>query len=769
MTSSQPVFLDITQHWARPFIQRLQAQGLINGFKDNTFRPDQNLTRGEFATLLKAAFPTPAKRQYIQFSDVTKDFWAAKAIQTAYESGFISGFPDGRFYPQNPVTRLQVLLALVSGLNLAKGDHLNLEDLYTDADIIPGYATQSVITATRSQLVVNHPNPEALNPNLNATRGEVAAIIYQALVLLKKADPIICQYLVELSKPGIIRTGTHLSVNGRKWKLPWSQWSSGIATNTGISDKGIMQVLGINPLNTTDENSQTVSWFSSTPYKFKTTWDAECRYLKINQLAELSGWDLEIQDQTLNIISKLGTVPALTFEERSNSSQMMVTLNQPTPWELYQQNTQWEVVVDAVTSATVAKPFQEQSQPTPTSGTSEQQNEGETAGTTQKPSRPIVKNINNQTVIQGTLPDGYGVKVSTLNNPNRILIELRQDGLIERDITWTKGLRWRQQYITLNNSRFPVVWLTLNPGSSLNLRPIWANLTGMKGIDSLLKTVDNCQCLAAINGGYFNRNNLLPLGAIRRDGKWFSGPILNRGAIAWNDAGQTKIARFSLKETLISSSGQRLDCELLNTGYVKAGIARYTPEWGESYTPLTANEIVILVENNIVKQQIESTNTTSGIAIPKNGYLLTLRSFRSALSSFSVGTSITIESQTTPSDFNLFPHILGGGPLLLQNGQVVVDAVAEGFNIWFADQSAIRSSVGITAKGEWLIATVHNRVGGVGAKLTEMALLMQQLGATEALNLDGGSSTSLVLGGQLLNRIPDTAAPVHNGLGVFRR
>jgi len=68
-----------------------------------------------------------------------------------------------------------------------------------------------------------------------------------------------------------------------------------------------------------------------------------------------------------------------------------------------------------------------------------------------------------------------------------------------------------------------------------------------------------------------------------------------------------------------------------------------------------------------------------------------------------------------------------------------------------------------------LIATVHNRVGGVGAKLTEMALLMQQLGATDALNLDGGSSTNLVLGGQLLNRIPDTAAPVHNGLGVFRR
>jgi len=768
MTSSQPLFSDISQHWARPFIQRLQAQGLISGFKDNTFRPDQNLTRAEFATILQAAFPTSVKREYVQFSDVSKDFWAAKAIETAYKSGFISGFPDGRFLPQSPVTRLQVLLALVSGLNLPKGDSLNLKDIYDDEDKIPDYGTQAIITATRSQLVINYPYPQSLNPNLTATRGEVAAIIYQALVLLKKANSIICQYTVSLAKPGIIKTGTHLSVNGRKWKLPWSQWSSGIATNTGISDKGIIQVLGINLLNTTEFNLQPVSWFSTNSTS-GTFFDAEYRYLKIDQLGELSAWDLEIQDHTLNITSKIGTVQTLNFEERANISQMIVTLNQPTPWELYQQNTQWEVIVDAIANPTIAKPFQEQSQPTPNPVNSEQQNEGETALTTRRPSRPLVKIANNQTVIQGTLPDGYGVKVSTLNNPNRIVVELRQDALIERDITWTKGLRWRQQYMTLNNSRFPVVWLIVNPTSGLNLKPIWANQLAMKGIDNLAKTVDNSQCVGGINAGYFNRNNLLPLGAIRRDNQWFSGPILNRGAIAWNDSGQVKIARLSLKETLIPSSGQPLDCELLNTGYVKAGIARYTPEWGESYTPLTANEIVIIVENNLVKQQLELTNNTTAIPIPKTGYLLILRSFRSALNSFSVGTSIQIESKTTPSDFNLFPHILGGGPLLLQNGQVVVDAIAEGFSPAFADQSAIRSSVGITAKGEWLIATAHNRVGGVGAKLTEMALLMGQLGATDALNLDGGSSTNLVLGGQLLNRIPDTAAPVHNGLGVFRR
>ncbi|MGL4502373.1 MAG: S-layer homology domain-containing protein, partial [Planktothrix sp.] len=321
MTSSQPLFSDISQHWARPFIQRLQAQGLISGFKDNTFRPDQNLTRGEFAAILKVAFPTSIKREYIPFKDVSKEFWGAEAIKTAYESGFISGFPDGNFLPQSPVTRLQVLLSLVSGLNLPIGKSLNLKYIYDDGDKIPEYATQAMITATSSELVVNYPHPQIFNPNSNATRGEVVSIIYQALVLLKKANPIISQYIISLAKTGIIKTGTHLSVNGRKWKLPWSQWSSGIATNTGISDKGIIQVLGINPLNTTEASLQPLSWFAvhSTPGTFL---DTEYRYIKIDQLAELSAWDLEIQENTLNIISKIGTVQTLNFEERANISQM---------------------------------------------------------------------------------------------------------------------------------------------------------------------------------------------------------------------------------------------------------------------------------------------------------------------------------------------------------------------------------------------------------------------------------------------------------------
>jgi len=155
--------------------------------------------------------------------------------------------------------------------------------------------------------------------------------------------------------------------------------------------------------------------------------------------------------------------------------------------------------------------------------------------------------------------------------------------------------------------------------------------------------------------------------------------------------------------------------------------------------------------------------------IPTDGYLLTLRSNSTVASSLGVGTQVRIESVTTPADFSSYPHILGAGPLLLQNQQIVLDAKAEQFSDAFIQQSAIRSAIGTTASGSLIIAAVHNRSGGLGPNLTETAQLMQQLGAINALNFDGGSSTGLYLGGQLLDRSPFTAARVHNGLGIFRQ
>lgn len=770
MANSQSPFPDLSQHWAHSFIQRLKRQGMVSGFQDGTFRPEQTLTRAEYAALLQAAFQRPPKRDYLPFSDVSDRFWAFSAIQNVYKAAFISGFPDNTFQPQASITRLHVVLSLVAGLNIPKTTTFNLANIYIDADKIPDYAVSAIAGATQAKIVVSYPQPEIFNPDQSATRAEVAAMIYQARVFLDQAKSLASPYIVEPTKPGIVRTGTHLSVNGRRWKTAWGQWSAGVSTLTGISDKGMMLVLGMNPLNNQDSSIQPIDWFSvfTQPYNILTKFDREYRYLNIDELAQTSEWEVERDGKTLNIFSRIGEVKDIIYEEFTDVSRMIIDLDRAIPWELYELSSNWEVVVDALTDQAMADRFSDvPPEPEINQPDEAEKNEGETSGSDAEIPRPVLKVRATQTVIAGNLPDGYRVKVFTLTDPDRIGIEVRKDALIERNILWSPGLNWHQKYLTLNGDRFPVVWLEVQPNSGLKLQPIWINKTQMKGTTSLNEIIQTSGSLAAINGGYFNRNNLLPLGAIRSNYRWCSGPILNRGAIAWNDSGSVKMARLKLTETLTVSSGREFEIDLLNTGYVKAGIARYTADWGKTYTPLTQNEILILVEGDQVSRQIETSENQTPIDIPETGYLLTFRSFRSALSWFPIGAKIAIAAQTTPPEFNEYPHILGAGPLLLQAGEIVVDAGSEGFSIWFSQQQAIRSAIAVRANGTLLILTVHNRVGGTGPDLTELAQLIQQLGAVEALNLDGGSSTSLILGGHLLNRTPDTAARVHNGLGLF--
>jgi hypothetical protein len=251
------------------------------------------------------------------------------------------------------------------------------------------------------------------------------------------------------------------------------------------------------------------------------------------------------------------------------------------------------------------------------------------------------------------------------------------------------------------------------------------------------------------------------------EGRWLSGPILGRGAIAWDAAGRLQIARLLLQET-ITTPQTRLPLTHLNSAYLQAGIARYTPDWGSTYTTLTDNEIVVTVQNNqVVSQQPVAAVGSAAVAIPANGYLLVLRSNQAAAASLPVGMPLGVERVVTPPEFDRFPSIIAAGPLLVQNRQVVLDAEGEKFSKAFANELAARSAIGVTANGNVIIATVHSRLGGGGASLTDIAQLMLQLGATQALNLDGGSSTTLYLGGQIIDRPPNTAARVHNGIGVF--
>ncbi|MBE9061175.1 S-layer homology domain-containing protein [cf. Phormidesmis sp. LEGE 11477] len=201
--AAQSRFMDVdSSYWANPYVQALTAAEIISGFPDSTFRPDQEMTRAQFAAIVSGGFPKDAVRESVNFSDVPADHWAADAIASAYSSGFLSGYPDGSFGLNQPITRLEVLLSLVSGLGI---DTINSDisalQAFADSEEIPGWAVEAIAAATTSDLVINYPNVRQLNPSRNATRAEIAAIAYQALVNEGRASAIASPYLPDTSVP----------------------------------------------------------------------------------------------------------------------------------------------------------------------------------------------------------------------------------------------------------------------------------------------------------------------------------------------------------------------------------------------------------------------------------------------------------------------------------------------------------------------------------------------------------------------------------------
>ncbi|MCY7337806.1 MAG: S-layer homology domain-containing protein [Chamaesiphon sp.] len=114
-------FPDTQNYWAQPFIKSLADRNIVTGYPDNTFRPLKAVNRDEFAAILQKAFNQKAERQIASgstFTDVPNGYWAAADIKSAYEMGFMKGYPNGEFRPKQPISKLEVIVALARNLKL---------------------------------------------------------------------------------------------------------------------------------------------------------------------------------------------------------------------------------------------------------------------------------------------------------------------------------------------------------------------------------------------------------------------------------------------------------------------------------------------------------------------------------------------------------------------------------------------------------------------------------------------------------------------------
>ncbi|MDP6193014.1 MAG: phosphodiester glycosidase family protein [Prochlorococcaceae cyanobacterium ETNP18_MAG_1] len=301
-----------------------------------------------------------------------------------------------------------------------------------------------------------------------------------------------------------------------------------------------------------------------------------------------------------------------------------------------------------------------------------------------------------------------------------------------------------------------------NPqAQGLQLRPL-PQRGKQQGLRFLNQLAQPAGAVIAINGGFFNRVRQLPLGAVRLDGTWISGPILNRGAIGWGEQGQLSFGRLRLDQELLGPAGQRWPLHTLNSGYVQRGFSRYTSAWGPIYQALSGEEEAMMVIDGKVTQTYGQAQLTRGIPLKSNGDLVVARGGIPIPVSRGDAVSLRMRSSNPLGDL---PQVLGGGPLLIKNGRVVLAGRQEGFSPGFLALSAPRTVVGQGNGKIWLL-TIKGAKGS-DPTLLETCLALQQLGLRDGLNLDGGSSTALLVANQLVMTGRGTPPRVQNGLGLI--
>ena len=187
-SDSSVKYKDITGYWGEPYVSTLASRGILGGFPDGTFHPNDNITRAQFAAIAVKALNVPPNGNPSTFNDVPAKYWAAPAIGAVSNAGLVTGFPDGTFKPEDKLTRAQALVILAKALGSGYSDAREVA-LYSDGSTVPAWALPSVTRAASAHIIANFPNPATISPNSLATRGEVAALMYQTLLALHKPLP----------------------------------------------------------------------------------------------------------------------------------------------------------------------------------------------------------------------------------------------------------------------------------------------------------------------------------------------------------------------------------------------------------------------------------------------------------------------------------------------------------------------------------------------------------------------------------------------------
>lgn len=275
----------------------------------------------------------------------------------------------------------------------------------------------------------------------------------------------------------------------------------------------------------------------------------------------------------------------------------------------------------------------------------------------------------------------------------------------------------------------------------------------IEGLSPLAEVVNQENALVGVNGGFFTHSGT-PLGVVMIDGDMVTEPLYNRAALGITKSGEIMIDNVKWRGLLKTNDNSNIIIDAVNRKpNNEQEIILYNRFYGEKTPQFNQfSTEFIVVEDRIVKvDKGELINNT----IPKEGFVIKIfNSDSEAYSSFESGEEVEYKNVFTPNWHEEdIVNIMGGGPKLISEGEVTITGKIENFRSDIINGRAPRTAVGVTEDDHLLFIMVDGRQPelSVGITLENLAQYLKKLGVKEAMNLDGGDSSQLVIRGYTFN------------------
>lgn len=367
------------------------------------------------------------------------------------------------------------------------------------------------------------------------------------------------------------------------------------------------------------------------------------------------------------------------------------------------------------------------------------------------------------------LAPGMRYEVKELKAPLRIFVDVKEAGEkttakpatpkpvtpkpVERPaeddgtMTFAPGLVEKKLVYTDASGKQISAWILTVDHTKYRLALALAN-GKVPGTATVSKISDDRNAAAAINASYFSTTGEL-IGITKIDGRIAGTTYYTRSAMGLKSDGSIVFGTISY-DGKVTMGGRTLGISGVDAERMENGVVLYNRLYGRT-TGTNAYGMEYTVENGKV-----TDIQTNDSPIPSNGVVVSVHgSAKDAFSAVSVGDPVTI-TQDIGAEWENIPTIIGVGPRLVEDGTVHVTADEEDFPADIRVGRAPRSAVGVTKTGDYILAVADGRQShSAGLTLTAWAELLKNQGAYNAINLDGGGSSELVIGGDIQNSPSD--------------